>query len=463
MLCEMMKKHGVVVLAAGKGTRMNSRVPKVLHQICGREMVSLVVDTAMAVGLGPIAVVVPSEFEAIQKTLSENVRYSVQSQPLGTGHALLQARSVMADVDNICVLSGDVPLVKSETLNSLVKTHFDRDSLITILTATSSTPEGLGRVVRNSSGEITNVVEEMDIDEGTRNIFEINAGIYCFQSSWLWANLETLKTSPNGEILLTDLISTAALQGRAAESVKAEDPEEALGVNTLLQLSQAEAILRQRILERWMLDGVEIRDPATAYIDFDVELGHDTKVLPNTHIKGISRIGSESEIGPDTTIDASTIGDRCKIISSTVSASVLEEGVGVGPYSNIRQGSHLKNGVHIGSYVEIKASRIGKGTKSGHFSYIGDADVGSNVNIGAGTVTCNYDGVRKNHTRIEDNAFIGSNTMLVAPVTVGTNASTGAGAVVTKDVKPGSQVLGVPARTRGDLTSKKNMDKGYDS
>ena len=443
-----MSSQAAVVLAAGQGTRMESRVPKVLHRVCGREMVSLVVDTARAAGLDPTVVVVPPDSAAIQDTLGESVRYAQQPEPLGTGHALLQARGLLEGVDNIAVMNGDVPLVRAETLTSVIQTHLDREASITLMTATPTDPDGLGRVVRDSSGAVTAVVEEADADEQTRGTDEINAGIYCFRSSWLWPSLEALTPSAGGEILLIDLVSAAVGQGMGVESVKAPRPEEAQGVNTRVQLAQAEAALRHRILERWMLAGVTIRDPATVYIDFDAELGEDTVVLSNTHITGASRIGSESEIGPDTTIDVSTIGDRCRVTSSTVRDSTMEDGADVGPFSHIRPGSYLEAGVHVGSNVEVKNSRLGRGTKAAHFSFIGDAEVGANVNIGAGTVTCNYDGVRKHRTVIEDDAFIGSDTMLVAPVTVGARASTGAGAVVTSDVPPDSLAVGVPARVR---------------
>ena len=443
------------MLAAGQGTRMKSRVPKVLHRVCGREMVGLVVDTAKGAGLDFTVVVVAPDSPAIKDTLGDSVTYAVQPKPLGSGHALLQARGLLEGVDNIAVLYGDVPLVRSETLSSVMRAHLDMNACVTLLTATPASPDGLGRVIRDSSGAVTAVVEDSDADEQTRAIPEINSGIYCFRCSWLWPTLESLAPSSNGEFFLTDLVSAAARQGMAVESVLSSQPEETLGVNTRVHLAQAEATLRRRILERWMLAGVSMPDPATVYIDVDAELAQDTVVLPNTHIKGASRIGRESEIGPDTTIDDSVIGVECKVTSSVIKGSTLEDGVDVGPFSHIRPGTYLEAGVHIGSFAEVKKSRLGRGTRSGHFSYIGDAEVGANVNIGAGTVTCNYDGVSKHRTRIGDDAFIGSDTMLVAPVTIGARSSTGAGAVVTSDVPPDSLAVGVPARVR----AKKGRDE----
>ena len=295
-------------------------------------------------------------------------------------------------------------------------------------------------------GTITAVVEEADADEATLSVPEINGGAYCFRSAWLWDSLRAVPPSPSGEVRLTDLVGLAAQQGMAVESVRSRDPHETLGVNTRVHLAKAEAVLRERIREQWMLRGVTMPDPGSVYIDATAELDQDTTVLPNTHITGRSRIGRSCEIGPNSIISDSLIGDRCKIKAAVIEGSTLDEGVDAGPFSYIRPGSHLEEEVHIGSFAEVKSSRLGPGSRSGHFSYIGDADVGANVNIGAGTVTCNYDGERKHRTTIGDDAFIGSDTMLVAPVNVGARASTGAGAVVTKDVPPDSLVVGVPAR-----------------
>ena len=433
---------------------MRSRLPKVLHRVCGQEMLRLVVDAAKGAGFDDITVVVPADSAAFEEALGDTVGYAVQSEPLGSGHALLQARESLEGVDNVAVLYGDVPLVRPETLDSIMRLHLDREACATLLTADLSSPDGLGRVIRDASGSVSAIVEQSDVDDATRAVTEVNAGVYCFRASWLWPSLDSLAPSPGGEVYLTDVVSIAARQEMEIASVHAESPQETLGVNTRVDLAQAESALRQRIRTHWMLSGVTMPDPASVYVDVGVELGRDTVVLPNSHITAGSRIGDGCEVGPNTIIEDSQVGDGCVVVASVVRGSTLDDEVRIGPFSNVRAGSHLERGVHLGSSAEVKSSRLGRGTRSGHFSYIGDAEVGANVNIGAGTVTCNYDGVRKHKTKIGDGALIGCDTMLVAPVTVGARAETGAGSVVTRDVPPDTLVKGVPARV-GARTRKK--------
>ena len=425
---------------------MKSQIPKVLHRICGVEMVRLVVGSARQAGLDPIVVVVPGDSQAIRSALDSEVSYAVQPEPLGSGHAVLQAVESFADVDTVVVLSGDVPLIRSETIRGLIRVHIEREAGVTLLTSSPANTGGLGRVVRAPSGGIIAIVEESQADKATLGIDEINAGAYCFRGTWLAESLGMLPRSSRGEIFLTDTVALASQQGVTVESVLSEDPSESIGVNTCVQLAEVEGALRHRILERWMLCGVTIQDPASVYIDADVELGLDTAVLANTHIVGRSLIGRGCRVGPNSIVRDSTIGDGCHIVASVVEGARLEKSVDVGPFSHIRPGSHLDEGVQIGNYAEVKNSRLGPGTKSGHFSYIGDAELGANVNIGAGVVTCNYDGESKNKTIIGDDAFIGSDSMLIAPVTIGARSSTGAGSVVSKDVPPDSVAVGAPAR-----------------
>ncbi len=427
---------------------MKSSTPKVLHPVCGRPMVGLVVDAARDAGFTPIVVVVPSDYQAIRDALGDGVTYAEQSEPLGSGHALLQAEPFLAGVESVAVLSGDVPLIRPDTLKRIMRLQTEGDLRIIMLTSTLDRPDGFGRVTRDDSGRVTAVVEESEADERTLAISEVNAGIYGFQTEWLWEALKGIAPSSVREIFLTGLASVATQHGLHVETVQTSDPHEVVGVNTRVQLAGVEAELRRRIREEWMLRGVSMPDPATAYIDAGVELGADTVILPNTHIKGSSRIGSLCEMGPNTLIIDSSIGDRCRVVASVVEESRLADDVGVGPFSHIRWGSLLETGVHIGNFAEVKNSRLGPGTVSAHFSYVGDADLGSKVNIGAGTVTCNYDGVNKHHTSIGDDAFIGSDSMLVAPVTIGARSSTGAGSVVTDDVPPDSLAVGVPAKVR---------------
>ena len=450
--------YAAAVLAAGMGTRMKSDTPKSLHRVCGTEMLLHVIDAIRGIGIDRIAVVVPQYGRPFRSVLGDSVLYATQAEPLGTGHALLQARGALDAADNILVLYGDTPLILPATLERLAQRHSSTGAHATIITSRSAEPQGMGRVVRNEDGEITAIIEERDADADTLAISEVNSGFYCFRADWLWHNLERLTPAPNGELLLTDLIQAAASQGLTVESIASDDAHETMGVNNRIQLAQAETVMRQRIREYWMLNGVTMLDTSSVYIDRAVALGKDTAVLPNTHITGKSVIGSGCVIGPNAIIDNAIIGDDCEVISSVIRDSTLETGVDVGPFSHIRGGSHIESGVHIGTSAEVKNSRLGRGTKMGHFSYMGDATLGADVNIGAGAITCNFDGVSKHETVIGKDAFIGSDTMLVAPVVIGEGAATGAGAVVTKDVPAGSIVVGVPARDKAAQGAKKIQD-----
>lgn len=440
------------------GTRMKSSTPKSLHRVCGIEMLLHVIDAIRDIGIGRIAVVVPRDSGPFRSALGDSVLYATQTEPLGTGHALLQARSVLNDANNILVLYGDTPLILSTTIDRLAQRHSSTGAHATVITSHSAEPQGMGRVVRNEDGEITAIIEERDADADTLAISEVNSGFYCFRAPWVWQNLERLTPAPNGELLLTDLIRAATSNGLKVSSITSDDPVESMGVNNRIQLTQAEAVMRQRILEHWMLNGVTVPDISSVYIDRAAALGQDTTVLPNTHILGQTTVGAGCTIGPNAIIENSTIGDECEVISSVIRDSTLDSSVDVGPFSHIRGGSHIGSGVHIGTSAEVKNSRLGRGTKMGHFSYMGDATLGTDVNIGAGAITCNFDGVSKHETVIGKDAFIGSDTMLVAPVFIGEGAATGAGAVVTKDVPAGSTVMGVPARNKAAQSAKKTRN-----
>ncbi len=448
-----------VVLAAGQGVRMKSRIPKVLHRICGREMIGIVVDAVRAAGF-QTTVVVARESNGIHRILGDTVNYAVQDVQLGTGHALLQAADLLPATGNILVLNGDVPLLEPATLAALTREHLTQGAVATITTATLDAPGDLGRVVRDRSGRVSAIVEKAADDDAARCIREVNVGLYCFDASWLWENLRALTPSASGEIYITDLVAAAALQGRRVAAMPIDRPDQIVGVNTRSELSRAEAVMRQRINEQLMMSGAAITDPATTYVDQGVSIGMDTTIYPNTHITGPSTVGEGCEIGPNTIVDASVIGNRCRVEASVVRGANLEDGVTVGPFAHLRQGTHLQAEVSIGSHAEIKASRLGRRTRSGHFCYIGDAQIGADVNIGAGTVTCNYDGLEKHHTRIEDGALIGSGSMLVAPIRIGARASTGAGAVVTRDVPPDALAVGVPARLRPCRLPHKGSEGG---
>lgn len=450
-----MSVQAAVVLAAGKGTRMNSELPKVFHRVCGREMAGLVFDAVRGAGVDRVVVVVGPDSTQAEMVFGKGVGLVRQPKQLGTGHALLCTEEILKDLDSIVVLSGDVPLIRSETVRGMMDLHTDRDACITILTSKTSYHQGLGRVVRDESNNVKGIVEESD-DSGRGDVItEVNAGIYCFKVSWLWENLKKLAPSGNGEIYVTALVSAAFVQGKLIESFEAPK-EETLGINTRVQLADAEKKLRNKILEYWMTTGVTITDPSSVYIDVGVEIGLDTVLHPNTHLKGVSKIGKGCEIGPNTIIEASTMGDRCKVTGSVVEGTVMKSNIVVGPYSHLRCGTFIDDNVHIGNFAEVNRSSVGKETRFSHFGYIGDAEISAKVNIGAGTVTCNYDGKRKNQTRIGEGVFIGSDTMLVAPVEMGARSKSGAGSVLTKDVPPDSLVFGVPAKSR---PAKKNSDR----
>lgn len=444
---------------------MKSRTPKVLHTVCGKPMVSIVCDVVQAAGQGPIVAVVREPNSAIAGALGNSGKLAFQDKPRGTGDALLCARETVGDHDNVLVLNGDVPLIRSRTLNALVEAHLRSEAPITMLTATMNDPDGLGRVVRDSAGVVKAVVEHSEADDETLQIREINAGVYCFRTKWLWENLPRVNVSGPGEIFLTDLIGMVADSGHEVATYRSSDPHETQGVNNRVELAAAESIMRNRIRETWMKSGVSMPDPQSVYIDLDVEIGIDTVVLPNTHIRGETRIGVECEIGPNSIVENSRIGDRVQVVASVIEEATLESNVDVGPFSHIRPGTYLESDVHIGNFAEVKNSRLGQGTKSGHFSYLGDAQVGSNVNIGAGSITCNFDGEHKHRTVIGDDAFIGCDTMMVAPVTIGDRSYTSAGSVVNKNVPPDSGAIGAPARIRRKRTggAESGPDRPEDS
>ena len=435
-----------VVLAGGQGKRMKSRIPKVLHRVAGKTLLRYAVDVARDDGPVQVVTVVPTGAEAFRAALDDKVVFAEQPQPRGTGDALLCGLTQLNNgIDNVLVLGSDVPLLHQETIALLKAHHVAQRACVTVLTSTLCLPEGLGRVLRDDAGRVTGIVEyeEIDTEEGTSP--EVNAGVYAFDLPWLRRWLPQLRPRANGEVYLTDVVASAYDAGEPVETVASQDPWEALGVNTRIQLAQAEKAMRQRICRQWMLAGVTLADPESTFIDADVQLGQDTVVYPHTELRGRTCIGRDCHIGPHASITDTTIGDGCRVRASTLEEVQLEDGISVGPYSHLRPGAYLERDVYIGSYAEVKNSRIGSGTHMGHFSYMGDATVGPGVNIGAGAVTCNYDGVTKHRTIIEEGAFIGSSCMLVAPVRVGARSTTGAGSVVTRDVPPDSLVVGVPA------------------
>lgn len=436
-----------LLLAAGKGTRMKSDHPKVLHELFGKPLVQYALDAAReAAGTDPV-LVVGHDAGKIQSRLGDQARYVFQEPLLGTGHAVQQAKGFLKDkTDQVLVTYGDMPLVQTETLRELIRTQSSHPGPLTILTVKVDEPRGFGRVIRDSQGRVLAVVEEADASPEQLAVRELNAGMYCFEERWLWKALEEIELSPKGEYYLTDLVEIAVQDGHPVAVVEIPSPEELIGINTRVHLAQAHRILQGRINRRLMESGVTILDPSSVFIDPDVRIGKDTMIYPGTHLRGDTAIGENCRIGPNSLVVNSSIDRGCRVQFSVIEQAVLEEGVDVGPYSHLRKGAHLAEGVHLGNFGEVKNSYLGRGTKMGHFSYVGDATLGKGVNVGAGTITCNYDGKNKHQTIIQDGVFLGSDTMLVAPVELGKGARTGAGSVVTKDVPSGSLVVGVPAR-----------------
>jgi bifunctional UDP-N-acetylglucosamine pyrophosphorylase/glucosamine-1-phosphate N-acetyltransferase len=436
-----------VILAAGQGTRMKSQQPKVLHQIAGKPMVQYAIDAASTIGSRRPIVVIGHGAELVQKTIGDRADSVLQAPQLGTGHALLQAR---AQIDPACemvlVLYGDTPFLSVETIQRLLKAHRAAQAVLSLVTFMPDDPALYGRIIRDEQGRLLDIVEYKEATPEQRAIREVNSGIFCYQTPWLLEHLDQLQPrAGHGEYYLTDLVNIAATKGAITATCSCAEAE-VLGINDRAQLAAAERLMREKINTQHMLNGVTLIDPATTYIEASVTIGPDTIIYPGSHLKGKTIIGRECAIGPNAIVENSQIGDRVKIVASMIESAIIEDGADIGPFSHLRKGAHLCAGVHVGNFAEVKDSTLGPGTKQGHFSYLGNATIGANVNIGAGTITCNYDGQHKYPTTIGDSAFIGSDTMLVAPVNIGHDARTGAGSVVTHDVKDNDLVYGVPAR-----------------
>jgi len=449
-------KLAAVILAAGQGTRMKSDLPKALHPLVGRPLVTCAVETARALTDTEPVLVIGYEAKAVRKAVGDPVVFVEQTEQRGTGHAVLQARGALqGQADLVLVTYADMPLLTIDTLRRLVKRQQENVGPMTILTLVSDNPRGFGRVIRDGSDAVVHVVEETMATPEQLAIRELNAGVYCFDADWLWTHVDRIPLSlPKREYYLPDLIGMAVAEGLRIEAVIAKDAEETLGINTRVHLAEAESVLRRRINERWMLDGVTLVDPATTTIEPGVTIGQDTVIWPNSHLRGGTTIGEHCTIGPNTIIVDCQIGNHCRVLASVLEYAMMEDGSDIGPFGHLRKGARLCEGAHMGNFGEMKNTTLGPGAKMGHFSYLGDTEVGAGANIGAGTITCNYDGRHKHKTVIEEDAFIGSGTMLVAPVRVGKRAQTGAGSVVTHDVPEDAVAYGVPARVQGDSGTK---------
>ena len=438
-----------VILAAGKGVRMHSNPTKVLHKIAGKPMLEHVINRSLKLD-SKIICVVGHQAEKVRKTLNyDSLRFVLQKEQLGTGHAVLQAKEyIKKHAGAVLVLCGDTPLLTVESLEKLRDYHFANQAGASVLTARVANPRGYGRIIRDRQDRIKNIVEEADASEQQKEIKEINSGVYCFDSSLLVEGLDSLDCdNQQNEYYLTDVVSYINKNGHRVLPVTVGDSAEIIGINDRVSLARAEKIMRQQINEKLMYNGVTIIDPQTTYIDEDVKIGKDTVIYPFTYIEGESEIGEETVVFPHTRIVNSRIGNCVELkLSCNIHDSIIKDNCIIGPFAYIRPGSRIEDGVEVGDFVELKKAIIDQGTKVNHLSYVGDAEIGKNTNIGAGTVFANYDGRKKHKTRVGDSVFIGSNTTLIAPVTVADRGRTGAGAVVTHDVASETTVIGVPAR-----------------
>jgi bifunctional UDP-N-acetylglucosamine pyrophosphorylase/glucosamine-1-phosphate N-acetyltransferase len=429
---------------------MKSRLPKVLHPLCGRPMLGYVIDAAReATGERPVVVYSPST-AAIRDVFDGEAEFVLQDPPQGTGDAVRVAMAALpADAAEVLVVSGDVPRVSADVLRELLDQRRLDEAAFALTSVIAFDPRQLGRVVRGDAGAVEKIVEVKDATEEELEIGEINAGLYAFDGEWLRSRIGRLTPSQRTkELYLTELVTIARADGRIVAALEVEDDGRLLGINDRAELAQAEWDLRTEINDRHMRNGVTMRDPSTVYLDSTVELAEDVTLEPNVILRGRTRVGRGSVIGAGSQLVDATIGEGCTVLASIIDSSELRDGVQVGPWSRVRNGAVLDDEVRIGNFAEIKNSRLGRGVKQNHFSYLGDADVGEGTNVGAGSITANWDGVTKHPTKIGKRVFLGVDTMLRAPVTVGDGAKTGAGAVVTKDVPPGKLAVGVPARIR---------------
>ena len=438
-----MSDVAIVVLAAGKGTRMKSELPKVLHKIGSKTMLEEVLFTANKLNPKRLVVVVGFGADKVKATLSEDVIAVTQKVQLGTGHAMMQALPALDGFEgNVMILYGDVPLLSFQTLKNLLKKHLETKAAVTVLTALVDDPTGYGRIIRDE-GTFLKIVEQKDASAKEKQIKEINSGVYCFTSKALREYLPLLSPqNKQGEYYLTDVLSLAKSDGKVVETLITEDLEEILGANNRLQLAELANLRNKRKLTELMLGGVTIFDPNNTYIDNEVEIDPDTTIEPGTFIYGKCHVASNTVIGPYSTLIDTDVGSNVTIERSVIVKAIIHSGAQIGPFAHIRPETTVCEDAKVGNFVELKNSTIGKGSKASHLTYLGDTKLGENVNIGAGTITCNFDGCNKNQTEIGNNAFIGSNSSLVAPLTIGKNAFTGAGSTITKDVPENALGIG---------------------
>lgn len=439
-----MTKQYAVVLAAGQGTRMKSKLYKVLHPVCGKPMVEHVVDQIGRLNVDKIVTIVGHGAEDVRTHLEGKSEFVKQEEQLGTAHAVLQAKELLADLEGTTiVVCGDTPLIESETIGALVKYHSEKRAKATILTTTLDNPSGYGRIIRDDLGIVEKIVEQKDATEKEQRVQEINTGTYCFDNRALFNALSKVSNdNAQGEYYLPDVIKILKDEDEVVAAYRMANFEESLGVNDRVALAEAARLMRHRINERHMRNGVTLVDPASTYIDVDVEIGQDTVIEANVMLRGKTKIGSDCVISNGCVFDRAEIGDRVHVRSSEIEDSKVGDDVAIGPFAHLRPDSEIKAGVKIGNYVETKNAVIDEGTKLPHFIYMGDAEVGKNVNVGCGTITVNYDGFNKFKTKIGDNVFVGCNSNLVAPVEIADNTYIAAGSTITDDVPEDALAIG---------------------
>jgi len=435
----------VCVLAAGKGKRMRSAKPKVLHPVLGRAMIDYLLHTVEILRPKAIAVVTGHASEQVQAHVGQpkNLEWVIQDKQLGTGHAVQQCETCIRDVRDVLIVCGDTPLLRAETLAELVDEHRKRDAAVTVLTSEPADPTGYGRIVRDGHGKVAAIIEEKDADDRQRSIREVSSGIYCVRHEVLFDLLHKIgNRNAQGEYYLPDIVPLALAAGNSVETVTMADAHEMLGVNNRVQLAEVEALMQQRIIHDWQMNGVTIEKPESVRIEAGVSIGVDTVIQAGCYLIGSTRIGDACRVGPNAVLVDAWLDDEVNVFAfSHIHSARVAAGAKIGPFARLRPGAELDEEVHIGNFVEVKNSVVGRGSKINHLSYVGDSDVGSDCNIGAGTITCNYDGANKHRTVIGDDVFVGSDTKLIAPVEVGSNATIGAGSIITRQVKEGGLTL----------------------
>ncbi|MBF0492506.1 MAG: bifunctional UDP-N-acetylglucosamine diphosphorylase/glucosamine-1-phosphate N-acetyltransferase GlmU [Deltaproteobacteria bacterium] len=441
-----MKNLSAIILAAGKGTRMKSALPKVLHPLCGKPMLAYPIEALQQIKCPKIVLVVGHQAEEVQKKTEtyKGLFYALQNQQLGSGHAVLAAEQTLKKESGDCfILSGDAPLITSQTLKKILKLHQKNKHALTLATFKTHLPKGYGRIVRNAKGLVERIVEESDLVAEQASINEVNAGLYVATLPLLFEALKKIKKNPlKHEYYFTDLLQILRKESHSVGSFLLDNSEELQGVNSKLELSQAEEKMLTRIRSHWMLNGVSLQNPESIYIENGVKISQDVTLAANVRLEGKTQIGSGCIIEQGALLKNTILKQNVKIKAySYLEESIVEDKAAVGPFAHLRPGSHLGKSSKVGNFVELKKTQLGEGSKASHLSYIGDARIGKNVNIGAGTITCNYDGKNKFQTILEDDVFIGSDTQLVAPVKVGKGAYIGAGTTVTKEVPEGSLAI----------------------